>query len=120
MNDTTDATAILAPIWRRKWMILLVAILVAAGTYLYYKRQPTVYPASTQMYLGAGSEEQGCSTSKRAKAPNERRYQPDDDHKFDRLSKRTSDCENGHHLAAARGNVHAKALREERVRHAHR
>ncbi|HEV7162127.1 MAG TPA: Wzz/FepE/Etk N-terminal domain-containing protein [Solirubrobacteraceae bacterium] len=58
MNDTTDATAILAPLWRRKWMILIVALLVAVGSYLYYKRQPTVFQASTQVFLGAGAEEQ--------------------------------------------------------------
>jgi capsular polysaccharide biosynthesis protein/MinD-like ATPase involved in chromosome partitioning or flagellar assembly len=58
MNETTDATAILAPIWRRKWLILAVAILVAAGTYFYYKRQPTHYQSTTQVYLAAGSEQQ--------------------------------------------------------------
>src|ERR1700691_5484313 len=58
MNETTDATAILAPIWRRKWMILIVALLVAAGSYFYYKRQPTRFQAGTQLYLAAGSEEQ--------------------------------------------------------------
>lgn len=58
MNETTDATAILAPIWRRKWLILAVGILVAAGTYFYYKRQPTKYQSTTQIYLAAGSEQQ--------------------------------------------------------------
>jgi polysaccharide biosynthesis transport protein len=58
MNDTTDATAIFAPIWRRKWLILIVAVLVAGGSYLYYKRQPTVFQNSTVLYLGAGAEEQ--------------------------------------------------------------
>jgi Mrp family chromosome partitioning ATPase len=58
MNETTDATAILAPIWRRKWLILAVAIIVAAGTYFYYKRQPTHYQSTTQIYLAAGSEQQ--------------------------------------------------------------
>jgi polysaccharide biosynthesis transport protein len=58
MNDTTDATAILAPIWRRKWLILLAGLLVAGGTYFYYKRQPGLYQATTQVYLGAGAEEQ--------------------------------------------------------------
>jgi Mrp family chromosome partitioning ATPase/capsular polysaccharide biosynthesis protein len=57
MNTTTDATAIFAPIWRRKWLILLVAVLVAGGTYLYYKRQPTLFQSTTELYLGAGSEE---------------------------------------------------------------
>ena len=57
MNQTTDATAILSPLWRRKWLILAVAVLVAAGTYLYYKRQTPVYQSTTQIYLGAGNEE---------------------------------------------------------------
>ncbi|HEX4188474.1 MAG TPA: Wzz/FepE/Etk N-terminal domain-containing protein [Solirubrobacteraceae bacterium] len=59
MNDaTTDAASIAAPLWKRKWLILAVAILVGAGTYLYYKRQPAVYTARTQLYLGSGSSEQ--------------------------------------------------------------
>ncbi len=58
MNDTTDATAIFAPLWKRKWLILIVGVLVAAGTYAYYKHKPPVYAASTQIYLGGGSEVQ--------------------------------------------------------------
>ncbi len=58
MNETPDATAIFAPIWRRKWLILAVGILVAVGSYFYYKRQRPVYQATTQVYLGASSEEQ--------------------------------------------------------------
>jgi polysaccharide biosynthesis transport protein len=58
MNETTDATAIFAPIWRRKWLILIVAVLVAGGSYFYYKRQPTLFQATTELYLGAGAEEQ--------------------------------------------------------------
>jgi succinoglycan biosynthesis transport protein ExoP len=56
MNETTDATAIFAPIWRRKWWILFTALLVAAGTYFYYKKQPETFQATTQVYLGAGAE----------------------------------------------------------------
>ncbi|MGA2321436.1 MAG: Wzz/FepE/Etk N-terminal domain-containing protein [Solirubrobacteraceae bacterium] len=59
MNEITDAKAIFAPIWRRMWLILIVGILVAGGTYLYYKRKPEVFQAATQIYLAAGSEEQG-------------------------------------------------------------
>lgn len=76
MNETTDATAIFAPIWRRKWLILVVAILVAAGSYLYYQRQPKLYSAVTQVYLGNGAEEQnqisasGNGGIKKASAPN--------------------------------------------------
>jgi succinoglycan biosynthesis transport protein ExoP len=58
MNETTDATAIFAPIWRRKWLILAVGIIVAAATYFYYKRQHPAYQATTQVYLGAAAEEQ--------------------------------------------------------------
>jgi polysaccharide biosynthesis transport protein len=56
MNETTDAAAILAPLWKRKWLILAVAVLVAGATYGYYKRQPALYSASTQLDLSSGSE----------------------------------------------------------------
>src|SRR3977135_3727330 len=58
MNDTTNPPAIFAPLWKRKWLILAVGILVAGATYFYYKRATPVYQATTQIYLGAGSEEQ--------------------------------------------------------------
>jgi Mrp family chromosome partitioning ATPase len=63
MNDnTTDAASIFAPIWKRKWLILAVGLLVAIGTYEYYKRQTPVYSASTELYFGAPSEQQGSSS----------------------------------------------------------
>ena len=58
MNETPSATAILAPIWRRKWLILIVGIVVAGGTYLYYKHKPLTFQSETQLYLSAGNEEQ--------------------------------------------------------------
>jgi Mrp family chromosome partitioning ATPase/capsular polysaccharide biosynthesis protein len=58
MNQTTDASAMFAPIWRRRWLILTVGLLVAIGTYFYYKQQKPTYQAATQIYLGAGAEEQ--------------------------------------------------------------
>jgi Mrp family chromosome partitioning ATPase len=58
MNETPSATAIFAPIWRRKWLILIVGLLVAGGSYLYYKRKPAEFQLTTQLYLAAGSEEQ--------------------------------------------------------------
>ncbi len=75
MNETTDATALFAPLWKRKWWILGVAVVVAAGSYLYYKHEPSVYSAVTQVYLGNGAEEQsqigaGTGTTKKASAPN--------------------------------------------------
>ena len=58
MNETTDATAIFAPLWKRKWLILAVGILAGIATYLYYNHQQPVYGASTGIYLGNGSEVQ--------------------------------------------------------------
>jgi Mrp family chromosome partitioning ATPase/capsular polysaccharide biosynthesis protein len=58
MNETTDATAIFAPLWRRKWLILAVGIAVGAASYFYAKRERPTYAASTQIYLGVGVEEQ--------------------------------------------------------------
>jgi Mrp family chromosome partitioning ATPase/capsular polysaccharide biosynthesis protein len=58
MNETIDATAIFAPLWRRKWLILAVGIVVGAASYFYYKRERPTYAASTQLYLGASIEEQ--------------------------------------------------------------
>lgn len=61
MNETTtDAATIFAPLWKRKWLILAVGIVVAAGTYLYYKHKPAVYTASTQLYLNAAAEQQSA------------------------------------------------------------
>lgn len=57
MNETTDASSILAPLWRRKWLILGVAILVAGATYVYYKRKPTLFSVTTQLYMGSAAEE---------------------------------------------------------------
>jgi Mrp family chromosome partitioning ATPase/capsular polysaccharide biosynthesis protein len=58
MNDTTtDAASIFSPLWKRKWLILAVAVLVAAGTYEVEKRKPPVYTAATQLYLGVASEQ---------------------------------------------------------------
>jgi Mrp family chromosome partitioning ATPase len=68
MSDTTDAAAIFAPLWRRKWIILLVGVLVAGASYAYYKRQPAVYSATTQLNLASGSEEQGL-VGNASKAP---------------------------------------------------
>ncbi len=112
MNETTEATAIFAPIWRRKWLILLVGILVAAATYLYYKHQPTVYTASTQIYLGGGTEEQGLLNSTQSKIT------LDDRDVTDQATLINSNSlgepvhrrlRSEHHLAAARGKAHASA-----------
>jgi Mrp family chromosome partitioning ATPase/capsular polysaccharide biosynthesis protein len=58
MNETTDATAIFAPLWRRKWLILAVGIVVGVASYFYYKGQQAIYAGNTQLYLGVSNEEQ--------------------------------------------------------------
>ncbi len=63
MNETTDAAAIFAPLWRGKWLILAAGIIVALATYGYYRHKPSVYSASTQLYVGSSSEEQGLLSS---------------------------------------------------------
>ncbi len=68
MSDTTDASAIFAPLWKHKWLILAVAIVVAGATYLYYKRQPTVFSATTELNLASGSEEQSLLSGNQSKA----------------------------------------------------
>jgi uncharacterized protein involved in exopolysaccharide biosynthesis len=65
MNESpTDAASLFDPLWKRKWLILVVAILVAAATYEYYKRETPTYSASTQLYLGGTSEQQANGSSK--------------------------------------------------------
>lgn len=58
LNDTADAKAIFAPLWKRKWLILIVGLIAGALTYAYYNHQDPVYGASTGIYLGSGSEVQ--------------------------------------------------------------
>jgi Mrp family chromosome partitioning ATPase len=58
MNQTNNVSSALAPIWRRKWLILAIGILVGAGSYAHYKKAKTVYSVKTQLYLGAAAEGQ--------------------------------------------------------------
>jgi Mrp family chromosome partitioning ATPase len=67
MNETTDASAIFAPLWRRKWLILLVGLLVGVLSYVYYKHRPSVFQSTTQIYLANGSEEQSLLASAQGK-----------------------------------------------------
>jgi len=69
MNQTTDAIAIFGPLWKRKWVILAVGVLVAAGTYLYYRQTTKVFLAETKLFLGASAEEQGTSERGTSKSP---------------------------------------------------
>ncbi len=66
MNDENDLGALLAPVWRRKWLVLAVAVIVAAATYVYYHRQTHLYSATTQLDLGSGSEAQLADSQSKA------------------------------------------------------
>ena len=67
MNETTDATSILLPLWRRKWLILAVGLVVGVASYFYYKHATRVYQSTTQVYLGASLEEQAPGEKASAK-----------------------------------------------------
>jgi Mrp family chromosome partitioning ATPase/capsular polysaccharide biosynthesis protein len=70
MTETSDATSILLPLWRGKWLILIVGLVVGAASYFYYKHATHVYQSTTQVYLGASLEEQapGEKTSSKGQA----------------------------------------------------
>ncbi len=112
MNETPDAAAIFAPLWKRKWLILIVGIVVAVATYAYYKHQPAVYSASTQLYLGSGSEEQGLLNSTQGKVALNDRAVADQATLInssavgEAVHRRLREA---HDLAAARGKAHANA-----------
>jgi Mrp family chromosome partitioning ATPase len=65
MNETTDATSFFSPLWRHKWLILAVGIVVAGGSYFYYKRAKPLYRAVTSVYLG----EEQAPNEKAGKVP---------------------------------------------------
>ncbi|HEV2981161.1 MAG TPA: hypothetical protein VGX51_06990 [Solirubrobacteraceae bacterium] len=59
MTEQTDAGAIIAPLWRFKWLILVVGLLVGGLTYLHYSGGKPTFAASTEINLNNGYEEQG-------------------------------------------------------------
>jgi Mrp family chromosome partitioning ATPase/capsular polysaccharide biosynthesis protein len=59
MTEQTDAGAIIAPLWRFKWLILAVGLLVGGLTYLHYSGGTPTFTSSTEINLNNGYEEQG-------------------------------------------------------------
>jgi polysaccharide biosynthesis transport protein len=57
MAESTDLTPLdyLRPVWRFKWLVLLVVLIAAAATYEYYSHKTKIYEASTQLYVGASA-----------------------------------------------------------------
>jgi polysaccharide biosynthesis transport protein len=64
MARTTDAIEkpdlrdYLAPVWRYKWLVLALALVVALATYRYYDGKPRTYTSSTDIYLGTSGVEE--------------------------------------------------------------
>jgi Mrp family chromosome partitioning ATPase len=50
-QDELDLRSYVRPVWRRKWIVLAIVIVAAAGTYFLSARQPKVYTASTSMFV---------------------------------------------------------------------
>jgi tyrosine-protein kinase len=63
MTQMTDAAEeldlrdYLAPVWRFKWIILALALLIALAAYVHYSRKPDIYQSSTDIYLGTSGIE---------------------------------------------------------------
>jgi Mrp family chromosome partitioning ATPase/capsular polysaccharide biosynthesis protein len=56
--DKPDPHDYLAPIWRHRWIILALALMVALATYLYYGSKAKSYESSTDIYLGTSGVEE--------------------------------------------------------------
>ena len=50
-SDVLDLRAYVRPIWRWKWMVLMIAILAAAGTYVLTSREQKTYVTSTLVFV---------------------------------------------------------------------
>ena len=71
MKKSATSSSLLAPVWKRKWMILIVGLVAAVGSYYYYKHQPAIYAATTTLNLAASEEEsaaQGLKSSLNSKS----------------------------------------------------
>jgi capsular exopolysaccharide synthesis family protein len=52
----------LRPVWRFKWIALLIVIVAAGGAYAYYAHKPKTYESSTQLYVGQSDIDQLLTT----------------------------------------------------------
>jgi Mrp family chromosome partitioning ATPase/capsular polysaccharide biosynthesis protein len=50
-SDTLDIRAYLRPIWRRKWIVLAIAVLAGAATYYVSSREAKRYIATASLYV---------------------------------------------------------------------
>jgi succinoglycan biosynthesis transport protein ExoP len=50
-QDRIDLRAYLRPVWRWKWVVVLIVIIATGGTYYLSSRQPKQYVSSTPVYI---------------------------------------------------------------------
>jgi receptor protein-tyrosine kinase len=73
--EEQDLRALWAPIWDRKWLIVLAVVIASTATYVYYDRQPKVYESSA-LLLVAGSNDVASALQGLPSAPgNDRNLQ---------------------------------------------
>jgi polysaccharide biosynthesis transport protein len=64
-TETVDLRSYLRPLRARWWIVVLIAVAVAAFSYAYYDRKPTTYSASTTLLLLPDAAEGGGGDSDR-------------------------------------------------------
>jgi Mrp family chromosome partitioning ATPase/capsular polysaccharide biosynthesis protein len=52
-----DLRSYLAPVWRRRWLVLALVVAVTAGTYLFYDSKPHIYATATEVLVGSDNDE---------------------------------------------------------------
>lgn len=52
-----DLRSYLAPVWRRKWLVLGLVAVVTVGTYLFYDSKPRVYTTATDVLVGSDTDD---------------------------------------------------------------
>jgi Mrp family chromosome partitioning ATPase/capsular polysaccharide biosynthesis protein len=52
-----DLRSYLAPVWRRRWLVLALVVAVTTGTYLFYNSKPHIYATATDVLVGSDNDE---------------------------------------------------------------
>ncbi len=68
-RETLDPRAHILPIWRWKWVVVLVVLLAAGGAYFLSSRMPKQYVASTRLYVQEVDPAASLNSSQPPNAP---------------------------------------------------